>query len=284
VSPNIAHIPAFKQRELHTLVQILRDAADVEHIILFGSHARGDFVEDYANGYISDFDTLVLVADEELAEDLDVWFACRDRAYRLLSTPVSIIVHTVADVNARITRGNSFFRDAVSEGIALYDAGRVAIAEVKPLTPEQHRALATESLPRYLDDADGFLAGFEYGVKHHRLSLAAYYLHQAAETIYKLVLVVFTAYRPKTHDLTVLGQRVAAVAPELGPVVPPKEPGSQRLFALLCGGYVDARYDHEYAITAEELGILGRCVADLRKRAERVCSARIAAMVTTVRG
>lgn len=36
-------------------------------IVLFGSYARGDWVEDVAQGYVSDYDFIVVV--EELAQD-----------------------------------------------------------------------------------------------------------------------------------------------------------------------------------------------------------------------
>jgi len=38
------------------VVSLLREAAPVEMVVLFGSHARGDWVEDPITGYESDFD------------------------------------------------------------------------------------------------------------------------------------------------------------------------------------------------------------------------------------
>jgi uncharacterized protein len=42
-------------------------------VILFGSFARGDWVEDPENLYFSDFDILVVVATEELAHRDGLW-------------------------------------------------------------------------------------------------------------------------------------------------------------------------------------------------------------------
>ncbi|MFA7618365.1 MAG: nucleotidyltransferase domain-containing protein, partial [Thiohalomonadaceae bacterium] len=40
------HLPSHKQAELRRIVETIRAHQDVEMIILFGSHARGDWVED----------------------------------------------------------------------------------------------------------------------------------------------------------------------------------------------------------------------------------------------
>jgi predicted nucleotidyltransferase len=83
-----------------------RELAEVEMIILFGSHARGDWVEDPENGYFSDFDLLVLVQTEGMANSDKLWSRARDRAQNLTGdVPVSIVVHTVKDVNQKLERG-----------------------------------------------------------------------------------------------------------------------------------------------------------------------------------
>ncbi len=47
-------------------------------IILFGSYARGNWVENLVTGYFSDYDLMVIVATEEQA---------RDRRQRVLAGP-----------------------------------------------------------------------------------------------------------------------------------------------------------------------------------------------------
>ena len=64
---SLSHLPKHKQEELKQIVSIITENAEVEMIILFGSYARGDWVEDiYTEGHItyeykSDFDILVIV-------------------------------------------------------------------------------------------------------------------------------------------------------------------------------------------------------------------------------
>lgn len=53
---SLDHLSSRKQAHLRDIVQLIRDAVDVDMIVLFGSHARGDHVDDPAGGYVSDYD------------------------------------------------------------------------------------------------------------------------------------------------------------------------------------------------------------------------------------
>ena len=72
------HLPANKRRELDRVIQILfeefeaatttkshahRRNGQILKVILYGSYARGDWVEDPVGRYFSDFDLLVVVSD-----------------------------------------------------------------------------------------------------------------------------------------------------------------------------------------------------------------------------
>jgi HEPN domain-containing protein/predicted nucleotidyltransferase len=279
----VAHLPAIKQRQLCTMTRLIRATADVERVILFGSHARGDWVEDRASGYLSDFDVMVLVRDPTLAADEALWADCQERAREVAGdTPVSLIVYTVDDVRQQLAQGSSFFRDVITEGVALFDAGRVAIA-VLALTPAQHLELAQISFTRYLEHAAALYRSFERNVAHGSLAIAAFELHQAAETIYKAVLLVFTAYQPKLHDLDELGRRCVRVAPGIGPLVPIDAPDRERLSGLLRAAYVDARYSFGFEVSREELEALARFVGMFRVHAERACQERLAELAEAAR-
>ena len=283
VARTIPHLPAVKQRQLCAIVRIIRAMADVERVILYGSHARGDWVDDPANGYLSDFDLAVLVASPALAAVESLWADCQDRAREVAGdTPVSLIVHTVDDVRQQLGRGSSFFRDVMTEDIALYDAGRVAIT-VPALTPAMHHALAQEVFTRYLDHAAQLYRSFERNLAHGSLAIAAFELHQVAETLCKAVLVVFTAYLPKLHDLDELGRRCARACPNLGPLVPSDAPDRKRLAGLLRAAYVVARYSFAFEVSHADLEALARYVCVFRARAEHACQERLAALAAAAR-
>ena len=93
-------------------------------IILFGSYARGQWVEDtYTEGhityeYISDFDILVLTRLKKTADNLII-------RHKAIKTPVSVIYHSVGQVNYRLKEGRYFFSDIKKEGLLLYDSGQI---------------------------------------------------------------------------------------------------------------------------------------------------------------
>jgi HEPN domain-containing protein/predicted nucleotidyltransferase len=283
VARAIPHLPAAKQGQLCAVVRIIRATADVERVILYGSHARGDWVDDPVGGYLSDLDILVLVASPAVAADEALWADCQERAREVAGdTPVSLIVHTVDEVRQQLARGSSFFRDVMAEGVALYDAGRAAIA-VPELTPAMHHALAREAFQRYFDHAAQLYYSFERNLAHGSLAIAAFELHQVAETLCKAVLVAFTAYLPKMHDLGELGRRCTRACPNLGPFVPLDVPERKRLAGLLRAAYVDARYSFAFEVSREDLEALARYVSAFRARAERACQERLAELAAAAR-
>src|SRR3546814_1071057 len=118
-----------------------RKGGRILKLILFGSYARGDWVEDRASGYISDYDLLVVVNSETFT-DLQTWWAVADdhlvrelTVTRHLSTPVNFIVHSLMDVNDQLARGRPFFADIARDGIALYEAPGQGLALPRPPPP-----------------------------------------------------------------------------------------------------------------------------------------------------
>ena len=125
----LAHLPDRKRRELERVAAILFDEFDdalktklsmkgkrgrILKLILFGSYARGDWVEDRASGYISDYDLLIVVNSDTFT-DLQTWWAAADdhlvrelTVTRHLATPVNFIVHSLMDVNDQLARGRPF--------------------------------------------------------------------------------------------------------------------------------------------------------------------------------
>jgi len=273
------HLPPKKQRQLRALAELIRAEAKVEMVVLFGSHARGDWVADPVGDYFSDFDVLVIVKSPSLVDKLDLWAKIEERAQKIAApTELSLIVHDIKDVNEQLEKGFYFFSDVKREGIVLHDSGKFELAEAKERTQEERRAQAQVWFEEWFKSANEFFQYFEFGVSQGNNKSAAFQLHQATERYYHTVLLVLSAYKPKTHNLEDLGKRAGDLHPELRNVFPQNTPAEERLFKLLKKAYVDARYSSKYVITAEELAGIAGWVRDLRDRVERVCVERIAAM------
>ena len=141
----LTHLPQEKQDELELIKDIILDKIpDVRMIVLFGSYARGNWVEDIhieghtTHVYESDFDILVTTKSKKTAEG----FEAHDRVEKAIEatnqvqTPYSIIYHTFSYVKQMITEGHYFFADIKKEGVNLYlKKSKYDLGPINILTP-----------------------------------------------------------------------------------------------------------------------------------------------------
>ena len=278
---DINHLPTHKQQELKTIAQIICDISAPEMIILFGSYARGDWVEDKYDKehyrYQSDFDILVIVQirnelmqgklEREIEEKLDKEHS--------LKTPISIIVHDVEFVNRRLSKAQYFFSDIKKEGIHLYNSEQFQLNEPKELSNAARQKIAQEDFHYWFEKAENLLEIFEFAFKNEKYNEAAFMLHQTTERLYTAILLVFTRYKPKSHDLLILRKFANTIHTEFAMVFPLETTENKRLFKLLRNAYVDARYKPGYIIMEKELSKLADQVNDLKNLCEKLCHEKI---------
>ncbi len=295
MNTSLDHLPQAKQRELAHVVRILFEEFDAAHattttrwkkqgriakIVLYGSYARGDWVDDPVGGYTSDYDLLIVVNDDRLT-DFELWSAAEDRLLReatithTLSAPASFIVHSLSDVNQQLERGRPFFVDIVRQGIALYDAEGFSFASPRELPAEEARVEAQGYFDHWFDHALSAKMGADFYVERQKPRDAAFLFHQAVERFYHCTLLTITLYSPKSHRLTFLRSQCEQIAPSLIAAWPRDERFARRCFELLRQAYVSARYSPHYEISGDELTWLGAHVAELQTLVETVCRARL---------
>ena len=193
---DLDHLPERQQRELERVRAILLEEFDkaieratqphkrngkVYKIILFGSYARDDWVDEPENGYQSDFDLLIVVSHPALTEIADYWYVAEDRILRdkAIARPVNIIVHSIDEVNQALKRGEYFWDDIARDGIALYELPSHPLAMPKPLTPADAYRMAKEYFDYWLPLADHARSLSRTSVDNRVLRDAAFMLHQA---------------------------------------------------------------------------------------------------------
>ncbi|WP_233247522.1 nucleotidyltransferase domain-containing protein [Caulobacter endophyticus] len=180
---SLDHLPAGKRRELEFVVETLRAAfaRAIAHrtmprfrngkllkIILFGSYARGDWVEDPFGRYFSDFDILVVVNHEDLTNVPEFWIKAEEALVEALAsgqhlrTPVSVIHHDLDDVNEQLTLGRYFFTDIVRDGVVLFEEPGNPLAEPKPLSAAQALQESRDYFEEWFASAVGFLDTAKY--------------------------------------------------------------------------------------------------------------------------
>ena len=275
------HLTPPKQEELALLTELLKGCKGVEMVILFGSYARGEQVEDLYSEkgityeYKSDFDILVVTTHDDLGNNHKI----EDKVETTLSgkvlTTINLIFHSVKHLNQALSHGNYFFQDIKKEGVVLYDSEKFKLQNPKKLTPAEAKQKAQGYFDQWFKSANGFLDLFEYCLNKPDHNLAAFNLHQAVERYYTTILLVFTDYRPKEHDLKKLDLRVRNCDARFH--VFPRETEPQKdAFELLKRAYIDSRYKmDEFQISKEQLEYLAERVQTLKGLTEEICLERI---------
>ena len=286
------HLPEAKQRELAHVRQTLLDEfavatsratqpwkknGKIQKIVLFGSYARDDWVDEPENGYQSDYDILVIVSHKDLTDVAEYWYVAEDKIERgaAVARPANIIVHTLEEVNQGLTRGEYFWVDIVRDGIALYELPGAEFATPKPLTAADAYEMASVYLADWLPSVDRALAtastqaaqgGNDLGWRKD----AAFTLHQAAERAYTCFLLVRTHYVPRSHNLKFLRSLAEEKEPRLIAAWPRATKLDRRRFELAKRAYVEARYSASYEIGVDDLAAITAAVRSLRDTVEMV--------------
>jgi len=279
-------LPKRKRDELQHAVEIIRKEVNPEMIILFGSYARGDWVEEYGPDkyhfkYQSDFDIYALVKNKKLARKISRWKKLRDILRREISTPIQLLADNIGYFNHCLQSGQYFYIDIKNEGILLYDSKQFQLEEAKPLSIEARGKKAERSFKYWYKSASNYLTQFQYALNDGNYLNAAFELHQAVERFYSTILLVFTDYRPKIHDVEDLGKRVSSQDPIFLTVFPRTSEEEQKRFELLRKAYLDSRYNMEnYEITKDELEWLAEQVKKLQALTEEACKKKIESFKT----
>ena len=296
---SVEHLPEGKRRELAFVVEAVRDgfafaiarrtmpslrSGRLLKIILFGSYARGDWVDDPVGRYFSDYDLLVVVDREELTDVPEFWAKTEERLLEELAggarlrTPVSLVYHSLEDVNEKLRLGRYFFIDIVRDGVLLFGEPEFPFAEPQPLSAEEALRETQEYFGEWFESAGDFLQSAADATARGKTKLAAFLLHQATERFYHCLFLVRTLYSPKTHNLNQLRALTEAVEPRLKEVWPRTTKFERRCYELLREAYVKARYSRHYRISEEQLAWLSSRVEVLQGIVRAVCEQRIAAL------
>jgi len=285
----LAHLPQLKQDELELIAFKIRSLCeDVQMVILFGSYARGDWKDgphEQGRGRLiihkrSDYDILVLTANEYTARDISLWDKVKEKlAESDLSTHVRIIARDIDFINFKLSQGQYFFTEICEQGIILYDSGRFKLNKKQELDSAEAKRIAQECLDDVFHRAEMFYADFENNLEKQECKHAAFHLNQAVEHSYKTVLLIFGGECPQEHHLDILGDLAADYCPELAGIIPRETEREKELFELLDYAYIGARYDRHYKITKEQLEQLAPYVQKLHEATERICVAKIESFV-----
>lgn len=299
---SLDHLPPARQAEFARIQEVILEELETRikadgkarakryrllKLVLFGSFAKGTWFEDSRSGRASDVDLLAIVSHEALTEMSAFWGEVEDRLYTdpLVKRDVSIIVHTLQDVNRQLKDGQYFFSEIIQQGILLYEDtepdknGNPKNLLAKPTMPDPQKAYtqAAEYASYWRRAAEQFLTigrqGIDAGSEWERNT--AFQLHQAAESAYRMFLLTTTLYAPGTHHLGKLRNIARTIDDRLEHAWGPPQKPYKRYFELLRRAYVEARYSPAYETTHEILAWQANRIEQLIAIASNLCGERL---------
>ncbi|MBA8879292.1 nucleotidyltransferase and HEPN domain-containing protein [Phyllobacterium myrsinacearum] len=289
MNSSLDHLPPQKQRELARVLEIIHEAfadmagvsAEVKKrgrifkIILFGSYARGTWVDEphTTKGYRSDYDILVIVNTRELTAP-ELWDKATDRLMwdKGVRTPVGLIVHGAREVNNFLSNGQYFFADIRRQGIVLYEMDNRPLAEPKPMSPQQAFEIAEKHSVARFRMVDTFVESAIFRLQKHDTNGTAFMLHQAVEHMYSALLLTLTNYSPPSHNLKFLRGLAEDKDHRLVEAWPRDQQRFTAWYNTLNEAYVKARYSHQYDISEEALSWLAARASILHDLVKTICA------------
>lgn len=288
------HLPQNKQRELGRIVELLHEEFEdalasgsaefkkkgrILKIILFGSYARGDWVDEpyTTKAYRSDYDLLIVVNNRKLTDFAAYWEKAQDRLIRDrgIKTLANFIVHSRRDVNTALRQGQYFFSDIRNQGIVLYELDAEPLAQPRLLTSLDALRAAREHFETRFAGAHNFLQLSAAAAGQQMWKEAAFLLHQSVEQSYATILLVLTNYSPASHNLTFLRSLAEDKDKRLAAAWPRDQQRHTAWFNRLNEAYVKARYSKHYEISQEALSWLSQCSAHLLELVDRLSRERL---------
>lgn len=253
-------------------------------IILYGSYARGNFVEyderiefGILTSFMSDYNILVVTSKMDVHEVGHLLDIVDDKYYKrpAKQVPIQFINDDIKTLNTDLSAGRYFYTAIRKEGIMLYDSGNYKLERARKLDIEEIRGQAKEYFEEKFNYANDFLDTALYRYSKNDYKLASFMLHQACENYFYALRLVHTLKNNKQHNLSKLLGATHKYSSELHQIFPRNTKEEKRLFELLRLAYVQARYNRNFLVTKEDIDALVPKVEKLREVTEQVCKAQI---------
>lgn len=284
---SLTYLPEEKRRDLRQLVGIIREEIkDVVMVILYGSYARGTYV-DYDQRtefgvrtyYMSDYDIMIVTKRRIGANAQSVYGRIDGHFFhnkaKGFHTRPEFINESIGDFNRMLEKGQYFYTEIKAQGVMLYDSGEYKLARRRKPDFTEIGKIAQRYYNKKYKDAVGFLWGAIQFRERGDYNLSSFMLHQATENFLHAIPLVFELYGYKDHKLSVLLSACKRHTLEPYTAFPMDTPEDKRLFDLLQDAYVQARYNDEFVVTKLDIDSLISKIELLRDISAKVCKQRL---------
>jgi len=286
---SLSFLPGKKQRELKSIVEltckILGDDCGI--IILFGDYAKDKYVDyniqiNYSArmSFISDYDILVITTNKEHNFSVSRKLSRLEQKFYIdasysITTPVHFSHESIIEINKAIDKSYLYYTDIIKEGILLYNKGNIRLAEIQQRDYDEIGELAKQYYTEKFERATSFFYDVENAYKRNDYKQASFYLHQSVENFYYAIILTFTLYSPKEHNLFKISRCAKRFAIETAKAFPCGTENQKRLFRLLDDAYLQARYNPHFVVSKEDLDALILSVSELHDIIRIACETKI---------
>lgn len=214
------------------------------------------------------FYLLVLIGDEEKTLEHEVSNKIEDNCRYLAN--VLVLVHKEGSVKTGLNTGSRFWNMAMAKGNIIYQATELALPLPEPITEENIISSAIFHWERWGKQGKEFLEGAERYMANSNYRLAAFLLHQAAESVLKAIIQAVIGYKISIHNLSRMLRITLLFTDELKNIFKPDSAEGERLFHFLQSAYSESRYRGDYNPDWESVKLLYKRVGDLIDAAELI--------------
>ena len=266
------------------LVSLQEKVPHCEMIILYGSYARGTFVEyderdefGILTSFMSDYDLLVVTSNMDVQEVGHLLNTVDDKYYKRpdYQVPIQFINDDIEKLNSDLSERRYFYTGIKKQGIMLYDSGNYKLERARKLNFEEIKEQAQEYFDEKFNYANDFLSGAKYYYGLEKYKMASFHLHQTCENYFYTLRLVHTLKNSKQHNLSKLLGSTHKYSPELQKIFPRNTKEEKRLFELLRLAYVEARYNSKFVVTKEDIDALFPKIERLRDITKQICQSQI---------
>lgn len=250
------HLDANKKKQLNEITRIIISIAKPDKIILFGIFASQEPSLEISQfpPALQVYDLLIITQKGNSKEIASLQSSIEEKCS--IHAPASLTIHDLEYVNDRLLEGNYFFYQIHEHGILIYSNSKSPL--VSPSRPHLRKTLkkAEEDFKRWSTQALHFYSCARFSKDNGLHRTCIFLLHQTAEQMYQAILLTHTGYKPTTHNLYKLRKASAKFSSKLSQVFPDKTDYDCRLFHILFGSYIGARYTEGYYVADDDLEAL----------------------------
>ena len=282
---SLSHLPDYAKADLKQIVSmVLEKLPRTEMIILYGSYARGTYVEyderdefGIMTSFMSDYDILVVTSKTDAKEAGRILDDIDARYYKRPDNqvPIQFINDDIEKLNSDLSDGRYFYTGIKKDGVMLYDSGNYKLERARKLTFDEIRQQAQEYYNEKFENASNKLTMALLALEKELYKEVIFNLHQACENLFYTLRLVHTLKNSKQHNLSKLLNSTRKYSEELRKIFPQNTEEEKRLFELLRLAYVEARYNPKFVVTKEDIIALLPKVERLKKITVQVCETQI---------